>query len=440
MSRALFARSGDPHRQSTAMTIPHDHSLGNTFRLLNSEGYEFISNRCRRFGTDIFSTRLLLKKAVCMQGAEAAEQFYFPGRFTRRGAMPRFALKLLQDYGSVQMLDREDHHLRKRMFLSMMTPEKLSYLAELTAFHWWAQARRWQEMESVVLLHEAYVPLCAAVCEWAGLQLREGTVRRRAEEFEAMIEGAGTFGPRNWQGRRMRAHTEKWARKIIRRIRSGRMRVPAGSPAATICGFRDGEGRLLDTRTAAVELLNVLRPTVANARYIVFAALALHEYPEWREKMVRSEEHLGAFVDEVRRFYPFFPFVGGRVLEPFQWRNHRFKKRDWVLFDLYGTNHDPRIWGDPDTFRPERFLERKFGPYELVSHGAGDARVTHRCPGEWITVEQLKAILHVVAYEITYDVPRQDLRIDLTRIPASPGSGLILTNLRVGSSIFRKVA
>jgi len=58
------------------MTIPQDHSLGNTFRLLHSEGYEFVSNRCRRFGTDIFSTRILLRKTVCMQGAEAAEQFY----------------------------------------------------------------------------------------------------------------------------------------------------------------------------------------------------------------------------------------------------------------------------------------------------------------------------------------------------------------------------
>ena len=422
------------------MTIPQDPSIGNTFRLLHSEGYEFVSNRCRRFGTDIFSTRILLKKAICMQGAEAAEQFYSPGRFTRRGAMPRFTLKLLQDTGSVLTLDREDHHLRKQMFLSMMTPEKLAYLAELTAFHWWAEARKWQALESLVLLHEAYVPLCAAVCEWAGLHLREGTIRRRAEEFEAMIEGAGRFGPQNWHGRRKRAHTERWARKVVRRIRSGQMRVPAESPAAAICAFRDHKGRLLDTKTAAVELLNVLRPTVANARYIVFAALALHQNPEWRDKIMRSDEHLAAFVDEVRRFYPFFPVVSGRVLEPFRWRNHLFKKRDWVLFDLYGTNHDPRIWGDPATFRPERFLERKFGPCELVSHGAGDPRVTHRCPGESITTEQLKAVLRVSAYEISYDVPRQDLRIDLSRIPASPTSGFIISNLRVGSSTFRKVA
>src|SRR5690348_1825865 len=29
------------------------------------EGYAFISNRCRRFGSDLFQTRLMLTRAVC---------------------------------------------------------------------------------------------------------------------------------------------------------------------------------------------------------------------------------------------------------------------------------------------------------------------------------------------------------------------------------------
>jgi fatty-acid peroxygenase len=56
------------------------------------------------------------------------------------------------------------------------------------------------------------------------------------------------------------------------------------------------------------------------------------------------------------------------VLTAFRWRDHSFKKSDWVLMDLYGTNHDARIWGDPNIFRPERFRERSISPYDLVSH------------------------------------------------------------------------
>lgn len=44
----------------------------------------------------------------------------------------------------------------------------------------------------------------------------------------------------------------------------------------------DLEGNLLDEQIAAVEVINVLRPTVAVSRFIVFCALALHQYPGYR--------------------------------------------------------------------------------------------------------------------------------------------------------------
>jgi fatty-acid peroxygenase len=176
--------------------IPRDRSFDGSRALLFSEGYEFISNRCRRFGSDIFATRVMLRKAVCMQGAEAAEQFYYPGRFTRRGAMPLFALTPIQDLGSVMVMDGEDHRRRKEMFLSLMSPEAIARLAERTSFYWRNSVREWEGKKKVVLLHEAYVPLCAAICEWIGLGLNDRTIRRRAAEFEAMVERTGAVGPR----------------------------------------------------------------------------------------------------------------------------------------------------------------------------------------------------------------------------------------------------
>jgi fatty-acid peroxygenase len=186
--------------------LPKDQSFDSTHALLFSEGYEFISNRFRRYGIDLFATRIMLQRAVCMLGAEAAEQFYYPGRFTRRGALPLFALTLIQDLGSVMVMDGEDHRRRKEMLLSLKTPEAITRLAERTAFYWRNSVREWEGKRRVVLLHEAYVPLCAAICEWVGLRLNDRTIRRRAAEFEAMIEGTGTIGPRNWRGHWRRAN------------------------------------------------------------------------------------------------------------------------------------------------------------------------------------------------------------------------------------------
>ncbi|MER9998131.1 hypothetical protein NKJ90_04720 [Mesorhizobium sp. M0051] len=84
--------------------IPHEPALDNTLALLR-EVYEFIGRRCDRLNTDIFATRLLLKRAICVRGASAAEMFYGGDRFTRNGAMPQTTLRLLQDKGSVQGLD-----------------------------------------------------------------------------------------------------------------------------------------------------------------------------------------------------------------------------------------------------------------------------------------------------------------------------------------------
>ncbi len=412
--------------------IPRDPSPDSSLALL-SEGYAFIPNRCRRFGSDLFETRLMLTRAVCMSGAEAAAQFYRRDRLTRRGAMPLVSFTLIQDLGSVMVMDGEDHRRRKAMFLSLMGPESMRRLADLTVAHWRARVDAWARMDRVVLFREAHVPLTGAVCAWAGLALSPAEVEARAREFEAMVEGTGSVGPRNWRGHVMRARNERWMRGVVRRIRAGEIAAPEGSPAHVIATHRDRDGRLLDVATAAVELINVLRPTVANARYVTFAAHALHTQPGWAERIAGDDRELEAFVHEVRRFYPFIPFIGGRVLEEFVWRDHRFAKDDWVLIDLYGTNRDPRAWDDPEAFRPERFLGRGIDAHGFVPQGGGDHRETHRCPGEWVTIEQMKAVSRLLAREVRYDVPDQDLHIDLGRMPALPRSRFVIRDVRLAA-------
>ena len=79
-------------------------------------------------------------------------------------------------------------------------------------------------------------------------------------------------------------------------------------------------GNLLDPSIVVVEMLNVYRPMVAIAVYINFVALALIQHPDEIDKLKNSDEKYAyMFIDEVRRFYPFFPFVAGKVKEDFTW-------------------------------------------------------------------------------------------------------------------------
>ncbi len=104
-----------------------------------------------------------------------------------------------------------------------------------------------------------------------------------------------------------------------------------------------------------------------------------------------------------------------------------------VLLDVYGQNHDEDLWGDPYAFRPQRFPDRPVERDELIPQGGGDPRTGHRCPGEGITIGLLQA-LAVRRARLEYDVPDQDLRIPLRRIPTRPHSGFVISRVRAGEN------
>jgi fatty-acid peroxygenase len=197
-----------------------------------------------------------------------------------------------------------------------------------------------------------------------------------------------------------------------------------------IAHFQDVDGRKLSPQTAAVELINVLRPTVAVARFITFAAVALHHHPENVEKLRKDENFVEIFVQEVRRYYPFFPFVAARVKKSFQWKGYDFPQGQKVLLDLYGTDIDPGTWDSPEKFQPERFYGWDKSPFNFIPQGGGDHYLNHRCPGEWITIELMKEAVLFLSRDLEYRVPDQNLHISYRRIPAIPKSRLVLSNVK----------
>lgn len=192
--------------------------------------------------------------------------------------------------------------------------------------------------------------------------------------------------------------------------------------AYVIAEHRDLNGELLSPHIAAVEVLNVIRPIVAAAVYITFVAHALHHHPECRSKLEAGDDgsYLELFVQEVRRFYPFFPAVAALVRRDLEWRGYQFPSGRRVILDLYGTNHDASTWDAPEAFRPERFSDWDGSAFNFIPRGGGDHDMNHRCPGEWITVGLMKQAAGVLSRHVKYDVPEQDLRIDVSRLPALP--------------------
>ena len=138
------------------------------------------------------------------------------------------------------------------------------------------------------------------------------------------------------------------------------------------------------------------------------------------------------FAQEVRRFYPFAPFLGAIVRYDFEWRGFYFTKGTSVLVDLYGVNHNSNLWENPNEFRPERFIDRESDLFDFVPQGGGDPYNGHRCPGEKATVKIMEASFRFLIYELNYDVTSgQDLSISHVRMPTLPKSRFVIQNISI---------
>lgn len=409
--------------------IPCDKTIDNSLALL-LEGYLFLQHRFERYHTDIFQTRLLGKKTICLTGEEAAKFFYNNNYFERKNAAPKRIQKTLMGQGGVQGLDSAAHQNRKQMFISIMTPDNMKRLIQYTWEQWEQSSKSWNNKE-IVLFDEAQLILCQVACRWAGVPLQPEEVSLRASDLGKMIDGFGAVGLRYHQGRYARNRSEAWIRDIIRKIRYYAIKPAKGTAAHTIAWHLDQNKQLLTSQVAAVELLNIIRPIVAIATYITFGILAMFRYPDCRIKyLLQGDAYKQMFAQEVRRFYPFTPFVGAIVKQNVLWNQYYLPKGTMTLLDVYGINHDPNLWRKPYEFMPDRFKNWNNNPYSFMPQGGGDDKTGHRCAGEMVTLEVMKASLEFITGRLSYKIKRQNLSYRMCRIPTLPKSRMVLSNVR----------
>ncbi|MDQ0163867.1 cytochrome P450 [Aeribacillus alveayuensis] len=410
--------------------MPREEGFDHTLSLMR-EGYMYILNRRKSFNSDIFETRLLGQKAICMGGKEAAEVFYDTEKFKRKNAAPNRVVQTLFGKNGVQALDGQAHKHRKEMFMSIMSSEALEKLIHITKRQWEQAVEKWEQLDEVIFYEEAKEIMCRTACEWAGVPVPEDKIIRLTKDLGAMFESPAEIGPAHWLGRNARNRVESWIEGLIEEVRNRNLNPPENTALHKFAWHRDLEGNLLNKKIAAVEVINILRPIVAIAIYINFIALAVHHYPEERKKLEsRDEKYAEMFVQEVRRFYPFFPFVAALVKKDFTWKGYKFEEGTLTLLDLYGTNHDPELWENPEVFNPERFAKWEENPFSFIPQGGGDYFMGHRCAGEWITIEVMKVSLDYLANRMEYEIPEKDLSYKMNSMPSIPQSKIVIKNVK----------
>jgi fatty-acid peroxygenase len=383
---------------------------------------------------DAVEARLLGKNALVVRGADAARLFYDDSLVERRGAAPRAQAALLFGRGAIHGLDGAEHRERKAMFVSALARERVEQLGEAVDRELHDSALTWPGRVPFGLFDELVRIYGACVIPWSGIVGDPGEFARIAQRLAWIVDGCG-FAPaaysRGWYAR---LWANRWATRLVEEARNGR-HVPPGS---VLDVFSSGPGRQLPAGVAGVELLNMLRPTVAVAWLGTFAGLALVRHPEHGSELAdpAAGRARWAFAEEVRRLTPFVPALAGRVRRTAHWRGHHVRPGDFLVLDVPGTNRH-RSWQDPEEFRPERFLEAVPGPFDLVPQGGGDLREGHRCPGEGMAMTLLdRTLLRLgrTALRVTTQEP------DRTRIPTLPAGGVVITEARPDDAGFLSAA
>jgi fatty-acid peroxygenase len=100
------------------------------------------------------------------------------------------------------------------------------------------------------------------------------------------------------------------------------------------------------------------------------------------------------------------------------------------MLDLYGTNHDARVWDEPHAFRHERWLYREPGRFDFVPQGGAEVAKHHRCPGEDVVLRLMLLAVQMLLLRLRYDVPVQNLSIAFQRLPAIPSDGFVIEGMQ----------
>jgi fatty-acid peroxygenase len=392
---------------------------------LRRDGYRALAaERLKHEDPDAFPGTMLGRRTAVVRGPEGVRLFYDTDVVERRRAIPAPLAGLLFGRGAVHGLDGAAHAERKAMFLDLLADERFAPLAEEVTKEVARRAATWPGREVVVFdeLVEAYG---GEVIRWAGIDLPEAQRRRWAHRFAAIVDGFGFAGRAYARGWAARTVANRWAARLVEEARAGRRTPPEGSVLATLAASS------LTPRVAGVELLNVLRPTVAVAWPATFAALALAEHPQWRENLRTPtsgsddvDARRVAFVHEVRRLYPFVPALAARAKCPVRAAGVDLQRGDRIVLDVVGTDQDPQLWRAPHEFLPDRFADLEPDPYTYVPQGGGDPATGHRCPGEPLTVRLLAETIGVFA-DLDFEVV-SPAAYDPARMPTRPEKGLVI--------------
>lgn len=172
---------------------------------------------------------------------------------------------------------------------------------------------------------------------------------------------------------------------------------------------RDENGQSMTDEELKDEMMTLLvagHETTATS--LAWALYWIHRLPEVGEKLRQELQGLGkdpdpiaicqlpyltAVCQETLRIYPVVFITFPRMARsPVKVMGRKFATDVMLVPCIYLVHHRPDLYPEPKQFKPERFLERQYSPYEYFPFGGGN----RRCLGYALAQMEMKLVLAAI--------------------------------------------
>jgi cytochrome P450 len=225
---------------------------------------------------------------------------------------------------------------------------------------------------------------------------------------------------------------ERVNRWLAAKIATGRRTAQSGDDVLSLLlEARFDDGSRMDDEEVHAQLLTLLlagHETTAITLASCMSRLARH--PEVRARLerelaalapgddVQRLPYLSAVIDETLRIDPIVSDVTRIPRADFALSaDLTVTPRQLLVVLIEGIHLDPTLYPSPFTFRPERFLERKYAAHEFVPFGGGVRRCIGAAFSDMETKIMLAALVRRTSLALVSDRPERRVRRNVTMGP-----------------------
>lgn len=448
-TRTIVPRTATHERETMAHTAPppsERNTLLQSFSML-FRPYETQQKMRQRHG-NIYTVRTFFETLVFVSTPEAArtvfsanaEEYYEPYGATVLG--PFLGQR------SVFMLSGQQHRRERAIIMPPFARSRMSRYTDLIIESAREQAESWKSGETVVMMDE-HLKTTLTIILRAVFGVHDGArmdvYRDRIAEavdsvkpavmfFEFLQRDFGGIGPWADFQRHRREMDGLLFEEIDRRRKEG---VEGDDILSVLVQSTYEDGSPLDNdaiRDHLVSLLVAGHETTSIALSNAF--YRLHRNPGTLARLRCELDELGpnpapdeliklpyleAVCNETLRLIPIVPAVARILKKPMTLEGHELPAGTKIAVAIGGIHHDPEIYPEPYSFKPERFLERRYNAFEFMPFGGGH----RRCVGATLAMHEMKLVLAELLQNWNFELLEDEgLRFIRRNVTMAPQTGV----------------